>query len=198
MRTSTSSTFAVSPDGKWVVVASDPTDDMVGGVMLYPVGGGSPTLVCRSCAAGNNVVRHLERTGPQPSPLSWSPDGKFVYINFQGSIYAIPLRPGQMLPPLPASGLRTRAGCRGFAGSASDPGTRSVRRPHPSDLRLHQGCCAAQHLPGSRAVIVPSSFGVKRRSQHDSVAVRAKDTAREMHAWVSSEIIPHGSARSGR
>ena len=51
MRTSTNSTLAVSPDGKWVVVVSDPTDEMVGGVMLYPVGGGLPTLVCRSCAA---------------------------------------------------------------------------------------------------------------------------------------------------
>jgi eukaryotic-like serine/threonine-protein kinase len=42
-----------------------------------------------------------------PPGVSWSPDGKFLYLNLQGSIYAIPLRPGQMLP-IPASGFNRR------------------------------------------------------------------------------------------
>jgi hypothetical protein len=48
--------------------------------------------------------------------------------------------------------------------------------PEPSVL--HQVCCAAQRLPGSGAVTMPSSSGAKRGSQHDSVAVRAKGIAR--------------------
>jgi hypothetical protein len=115
-----------------VVVVSDPTDEMVGGVMLYPVGGGSPTLVCRSCATGDNVVRRLERTGPHPSALSWSPDGQFVYINFQASIYAIPLRAGHVLPPLPASGLRTEEDVAALPGARLIPQHGAFAGPNPS------------------------------------------------------------------
>jgi eukaryotic-like serine/threonine-protein kinase len=92
--------FSVSPDGRWVAFVMDPTNEMVGALMLYPIGGGSPTLVCGACTE-NQVTR------PGPSILSWSPDRKFLYLDFQRSVYAIPLRPGQILPPLPASGLRT-------------------------------------------------------------------------------------------
>ena len=70
--------------------------------MVYPVGGGSPTLLCAPCASSGNDV---ERT--EPSGVSWSPDGKFFYLKFQGSIYAVPLRQG-MLPPIPASGFRSK------------------------------------------------------------------------------------------
>jgi serine/threonine protein kinase len=126
------SALSVSPDGKWVVVRSDPTEEMVGPVLLYPVDGGSPTLVCGSCAAGDNVVRRLERSGPQPSALKWSPDGTFVYLNFQGSIYAIPLRPGQVLPPLPASGIRTEQDVAALPGAWLIPQQEAFAGPNPS------------------------------------------------------------------
>jgi len=92
----------VSPGGKWVVVGT-PTEDMPAAVLVYPVGGGSPTLICGACAQNISFER-----GTIPPLVSWSPDGKFFYLNFQGSLYAIPLRPGQALPPIPASGFRTK------------------------------------------------------------------------------------------
>src|SRR5712692_9699976 len=104
---------------------------MVSAVMLYPVGGGSPTLVCGRCP-GDSVVRRLERSGPQPSILSWSPDRKFLYLNFQRSIYAIPLRPGQMLPPLPASGLRTKQDVAALPGAQLIPEQEAFAGPNPS------------------------------------------------------------------
>jgi hypothetical protein len=94
---------------------------VVSAVVLYPVDGGSPTLICGGCV-GDSVVRHLDRSGPQPSILSWSSDAKFLYLNFQRSIYAIPLRPGQTLPPLPASGLRAKQDV------AALPGARLIRQ----------------------------------------------------------------------
>jgi eukaryotic-like serine/threonine-protein kinase len=103
--------LSVSPDGKWVVV-SGPTEAMPGAVVVYPVGGGSPTLICRTCAQGRSFER-----GPGPYNLSWSSDGKFLYLNFQQSIYAIPLRPGQVLPPMPASGFQTKQDVTALPGA---------------------------------------------------------------------------------
>ena len=51
-------------------------------------------------------------------------DGKFVYLNFEGSIYAIPLRPGQALPPIPASGFRNKEDV------AALPGARLILEPY--------------------------------------------------------------------
>jgi hypothetical protein len=107
----------VSPDGKWVVVAG-PTQDMPGAVVVYPAGGGSPTLICGACAQTVSFER-----GPPPPYVSWSPDGKFLYLSFQGSIYGIPLRPGQALPPIPASGFRTKEDV------ATLPGARLITTP---------------------------------------------------------------------
>jgi eukaryotic-like serine/threonine-protein kinase len=131
VRTSNTSAFSVCPDGKCVVVVPDP-EHMVGGAMIYPVGGGSPALICASCAGTENVVSHLERAGPQPSALSWSPDGKFLYLNFQGSIYAIPLEPGQLLPLLPASGLRTEQDAAALPGARLIPERGAFAGPKPS------------------------------------------------------------------
>jgi len=39
--------------------------------------------------------------------VNWSPDGAFLYLNFEGSVYSIPLQPGEPLPPIPPSGFRT-------------------------------------------------------------------------------------------
>src|SRR4029434_6902412 len=103
VRTADPSKFSASPDGKWVVMIKDSTESALE-AMLYPVGGGSPSLLCGAC--GYAGASGVER--PRPPYANWSPDGKFFYLNFQGSIYAIPLRPGQMLPPIPTSGFRTK------------------------------------------------------------------------------------------
>ena len=88
-------------------------------MVVYPVSGGSPTLVCGACADPPNFER-----GWQDLYVDWTPDGKFLYLNFRGSIYAIPLRPGQALPPVPASGFRTAQEI------AALPGARLIREPH--------------------------------------------------------------------
>ncbi len=110
--------------------------------MLYPIGGGSPTLVCGRCT-GDNVVRLLERSSPPPSVLSWSPDGRFLYLNFQGSIYAIPLRPGQAVPPLPATGLRTEQDVAALPGAQLIPEQEAFAGPNPSIYAFTK--VAAQH-----------------------------------------------------
>jgi hypothetical protein len=87
-------------------------------VIVYPVEGGSPTLICDACAQGRSFER-----GPGPASVNWSPDGKFLYLNFRGSIYAIPLPPGQALPPIPATGFRTKEEV------AAVPGARLIAEP---------------------------------------------------------------------
>jgi hypothetical protein len=69
--------------------------------MVYPVDGRSPTIICGSCAY---------RTGdPLPQEVSWSPDGRWLYLALIGgsAVFAVPLRPGQILPPLTPAGLRS-------------------------------------------------------------------------------------------
>jgi Tol biopolymer transport system component len=108
--------FSASPDGKWVAIPIS-TESMAWPSMVYPVDGGSPTLLCVPCDSGNGV----ERAG---SPgVSWSPDGKFLYLRFGESVYAIPLAPGKMLPPIPASGFRSKEEV------AALPGARLIPQP---------------------------------------------------------------------
>jgi Tol biopolymer transport system component/DNA-binding winged helix-turn-helix (wHTH) protein len=119
------SLFSASPDGKWIVIPGS-TDEMTWPAMVYPVGGGSPKLLCVLCDSSNDV----ERTG---SPaVSWSPDGKFLYLKFQEFIYAIPLRPGQMLPPIPASGFRSKDDVAALPGARLIPERGAFPGPNPS------------------------------------------------------------------
>jgi hypothetical protein len=99
--------FAVSPDGRWVTAE---TPSQFGDTLVYPAGGGSPTLICGGCSPpqGTDVV---------PARLSWTPDGRFLYLKFAGSTYAIPLQPGQMLPPIPASGFPSKEAVAALSGA---------------------------------------------------------------------------------
>jgi hypothetical protein len=121
----TSSEFSVSPDGKWVVTQG--SGDMAMAVMVHPVDGGSPTLICGSCVGGPHVI---ERS--RAPRVSWSPDGKFFYLNFREFIYAIPLRPGQMLPPLPAAGFRSKNDVAALPGVRLIPEHEAFPGPNPS------------------------------------------------------------------
>jgi hypothetical protein len=40
-----------------------------------------------------------------------------MFLNFQGSVYAIPLKPDQALPPIPASGFRTKQDVAALRGA---------------------------------------------------------------------------------
>jgi hypothetical protein len=123
-RTGDANKFSVSPDGKWIVVQGNRTDELAAPMMLYPVGGGSPMLVCACMTASSDR--------PSPSVVSWSPDMKFLYLSFQRSIYAVPLRPGEVLPPLPASGFRTERDVAALPGARLIPEPEAFAGPNPS------------------------------------------------------------------
>jgi serine/threonine protein kinase/Tol biopolymer transport system component len=113
--------FGVSPDGRWVPAAEGPaaTRDVL---MVYPVDGGSPVRVCK-CYPAPNID-----SGPMPPQMTWTPDGRFLYLKFGTSTYAIPLPSGEMLPRIPRSGFPSKEavaalpGARLVAGEAVFPG----------------------------------------------------------------------------
>jgi eukaryotic-like serine/threonine-protein kinase len=87
--------YGVSPDGRWVPVMDS---SAWGALMVYPTSGGAPIKICDGCS-------RPQGTEQIPPPMSWTPDGSIVYLKFGESMYAIPLQRGQVLPPMPASGL---------------------------------------------------------------------------------------------
>jgi Tol biopolymer transport system component len=90
--------FGVSPDGRWVAAQDSRA---WGALFVFPSGGGAPTLICGRCSPPQG-------TDPKPPDIGWTPDGKFLYLKFAASTYAIPLQPGQVLPPIPASGFQSK------------------------------------------------------------------------------------------
>ena len=99
--------FAASPDGKWVSVQD--TKEF-GSLMVYPTDGSTPRRLCGVCARpqGDEWI---------PPPVSWSPDGKYVYLRFTGSTYAVPLQPGTMLPPVPDGGFPSKDAVAALPGA---------------------------------------------------------------------------------
>ena len=68
--------------------------------LAYPVSGDPPIRVC--------AMAECE--------VNWTPDGKFLYFSFAGGLhtqpdktYLLPLKAGQDLPVLPASGIYSEA-----------------------------------------------------------------------------------------
>jgi Tol biopolymer transport system component len=95
--------LAISPDRRWIV-ADLPDEDAIKAI---PIRGGSSRRICNWCSA------------------DWAPDGKFFYVGLgpssrttRGKTLAIPVPAGEMLPRLPASGIR------GPVDAKSIPGTR--------------------------------------------------------------------------
>jgi hypothetical protein len=103
--------FSVSPDGRLVPAAEGPVPEMRNAVMVHPVDGGQPRLICR-CYPPPDI-----NNGPMPAQMSWTPTATFLYLKFERWLYAIPLAPGQMLPPIPASGFQSREAIAGLPGA---------------------------------------------------------------------------------
>ncbi|HYR42897.1 MAG TPA: hypothetical protein VER98_07740, partial [Terriglobia bacterium] len=101
----------VSPDGQWISGPGS-TLETSNALMVYPVAGGPAKLICESCFPPQGIDN-----GPMPSPLSWTPDGKFLHLKYTASTYAIPLRPGQMLPPVPAAGFQSKEAVAALPGA---------------------------------------------------------------------------------
>ena len=112
--------YDVSPDGKWLAAWTGRS------VVVYPADGGDPLLICPACA---------NRAPPnQPALVTWSRDGKFVYLHETGvrQTYAVPLRPGQILPALPASGISSPAAAAALPGARMIAEQRAFGGPNPS------------------------------------------------------------------
>jgi sugar lactone lactonase YvrE len=88
--------YDISPDGKLAPVISN------GAVAAYPIDGGIPITLCEACGSARG-----ENRGITPPMMSWSRDGKFVYLRHTDSddVWSIPLRPDQSLPSLPPKGV---------------------------------------------------------------------------------------------
>ena len=92
--------------------------------MVYPLDGGAPTTVC---ICGN-------RAPDAPQPVTWSPDGKLLYISLVGgqTVYAVPLRPGEVLPPLPRGGIHSAEEASKLPGAKLLPVPGEFPGPNPS------------------------------------------------------------------
>jgi hypothetical protein len=94
--------MSISPDGKWITAAVG----VPGGhgdsntiIKAFPVAGGEPILLCDSC-----LVSFGPSARQYAPPVSWSPDGKWLYFSlrhfFQESRKTLefPMTPGS--PPV--------------------------------------------------------------------------------------------------
>jgi len=114
--------FGVSPDGQWIPAQ---TPNQFGDSTVYRAGSTSPIRICGDCSQPQGT----EYITP---PLSWTPDGKFIYLNFAGTTYAIPLKPGQMLPPIPASGFPSKEAVAALPGARLVSDQTVYLGPNPS------------------------------------------------------------------
>ncbi len=96
--------FGSSPRGQWLV-ADGPvaSEEVSSATFAYPTRGGPPIRICDRCF------------------LQWWSDGKFVGIAVgedmsTGKLYVVPLRSGEDLPRLPASGIKSAADLTPFPG----------------------------------------------------------------------------------
>ena len=103
--------FSVSPDGRWVPAAEGPSPETRDALMVHPLAGGSPMMICK-CYPAPNIT-----DGPMPPQMSWTPDGKFLYLKFATSMYAIPLKPGQIFPPIPSAGFPSKEAVAALPGA---------------------------------------------------------------------------------
>ncbi len=102
--------YDISPDGKWLAVWMSARTD----IKIYPSDGSrAPTVVCGGCASAGAGERGLT-----PPLVSWSRDGKELYLYSEDShqTYAISLKSGQALPPMPPSGITWRSAPPAIAG----------------------------------------------------------------------------------
>jgi serine/threonine protein kinase len=107
--------YGISPDGKYLAawVNTGATDDRANAVVVYPLDGGNPIMVCNACGG---------RSTDEPGFITWSPDRKIVYITlWRTPPFAVPLRPGQILPPLPANGIQSAEDAAALPGAKPFP-----------------------------------------------------------------------------
>jgi Tol biopolymer transport system component/tRNA A-37 threonylcarbamoyl transferase component Bud32 len=92
--------YSVSPDGKALALWEGDA------VFVHALDGRTRTLICADCGTAGG-----ENRGLTPPLVDWSPDGTFLYLHSTETrqTHAVPLRPGQVVPPLPAGGIPSLA-----------------------------------------------------------------------------------------
>lgn len=97
-----------SADGRWIGKYSMP-----GAWVAQSMDGERTVRISR----GSPLPGTFE-AAPWPAGLSWTRDGRFMYVrpnNF--ATYALPLRPGAVVPDLPAAGFQSEQELAAFAGA---------------------------------------------------------------------------------
>ena len=81
------------PDRRWIAVSLPAPNVKTGAIVAVPTEGGVPRRLCEGFC-----------------PVAWAPDGRFIYIGVTrssrsspGNTLAIPVRPSESVPDLPAS-----------------------------------------------------------------------------------------------
>jgi eukaryotic-like serine/threonine-protein kinase len=106
---------SVSPDGRWAVAQPELHESEVSrGVVAYPVDGGAPLRICRTLCF-----------------VSWSLDGKSIYIHLPGTsqvddfgkTFVIPTKSGNPFPQLPTSGIQSESDLEALPGTKIMEGT---------------------------------------------------------------------------
>ena len=105
--------YDVSPDGKWLAAWEDRA------IVLYSSDGKTRRLICDSCGTAGGEDR-----GITPPMVSWSRDGRRIYVhetpsgheNPTSKTYVISLPPGRMVLEAPASQVRSAAEAIAAAG----------------------------------------------------------------------------------
>jgi hypothetical protein len=127
--------MGVSPDGKWVVAwvpahggaSNHDMEAPSNAVVAYPTAGGSPLLICGSCAHAGGPQRGLT-----PPLVSWSPDGRYLYFSLYEKPVAVPLKPGQNFPVLPETGLNAQKDLTSLPGALVLSRKEAFPGPNPS------------------------------------------------------------------
>ena len=107
--------YAASADGNSLALWFGGSEERLNSVVVDPALDGSRVTLCDNCASAGGPDR-----GRTPPIVSWSPDGRFIYLctrGRQGHTYAVPLVNGRAVPALPASGLQSNADIAALPGA---------------------------------------------------------------------------------
>ena len=116
--------YGLSADGKWAAVWKGTS------VAVYSLESGSAIELCSVCG-----TMGAENRGITPSVVSWSRDGRFLYVHFAWTTretYAVPLHSGQILPPMSTGGIHSAEEAAALPGAQRIPQLRAFVGDDPS------------------------------------------------------------------
>ena len=116
--------YGLSADGKWAAVWKGTS------VVIYSLDGGSAIELCSLCGTVG-----AENRGITPPVVSWSRDGRFLYVHFAWTTretYAVPLHSGQILPPQSKGGIHSVEEAAALPGAQRIPQLRAFVGDDPS------------------------------------------------------------------